>query len=235
MGLISRVSSRTYSLIKMTLKLYSFYRSSASYRVRIVLNLMQKPYDYVAVNLLSGENYKPEYNQTNKMGQVPCLVHNDAKITQSLAIIDYLQNDLKDGTSVLKRSAKALEIAEIITSGIQPIQNVAVLRKIHAMGGNVSEWAQNAIEKGFNAIENHLNECSGLYCVGDEISIADVCLVPQVVNAIGYGVDLNKFPKICEINSRLRKLDAFIAAAPENQPDFSKEPIDVKKVMEMEN
>ena len=200
-------------------QLYSYWRSSSSYRVRIVLNLNKINYEYIPVNLLKSEQLSEDYaSEQNSMKQVPTFVDGDKTFTQSLAIIRYIESNLVEKGS-LKPSSEALEIAEVINSGIQPVQNFAVLKKVTNLGGDKMAWGKETIENGFKQIEKLLSKYSGKYCVGDEISIADVCLVPQVYNARRFGVDMKEFPLIDEIEKRLVLIEEFVEAHPDKMVD----------------
>ena len=220
------------------IKLYSYWRSSCSYRVRIVLNLYNLNYEYIPVNLLKSEQLSENYsNNNNKMQQVPTFIYNNKiKLTQSLAIINYIKNEIeaaKNGNFQLNTSSStALEMAEVINSGIQPVQNLAVLKQIVALGGDKMEFGKKTIEKGFHQIErlilsrknsknfeNVENSEDSKYCDGDYLSIADVCLVPQVYNAKRFSVDLEEFPEILRVYNNLEKIEAFQLAHPDKQPD----------------
>ncbi|KAL3315401.1 Glutathione S-transferase zeta-1 [Cichlidogyrus casuarinus] len=206
--------------------LYSYFRSSCSYRVRIALNLKKVDYNYKAVNLIKdgGEQFKQEYRNVNPKCEVPCLKIDGMTIYQSVAIIEYLEETRSNSgqrllPDCLKTRAQVRMIVELINSGIQPIQNLGILGKVQKLGGDKIKWAQVCIESGFDAIEKCLTETSGVYCVGDEITMADVFLVPQVYNAKRYDVDVSKYPNIERINQKLLGHSDFQAATPENQPD----------------
>ncbi|XP_059675355.1 maleylacetoacetate isomerase isoform X3 [Gavia stellata] len=174
--------------------LYSYFRSSCSWRVRIALALKGISYDLVPVNLLKDGG-------------------------QQLAIIHYLE-DTRPNPRLLpqdpKKRAKVRMIADHIVSGIQPLQNLSILKK---MGEKKTEWAQNCIASGFQALEQILQHTSGRYCVGDEVSMADLCLVPQVSNAERFKVDMGPYPTITRINKALLELEAFKVSHPSRQPD----------------
>ncbi|XP_045132524.1 maleylacetoacetate isomerase-like isoform X3 [Portunus trituberculatus] len=163
--------------------LYSYFRSSCSWRVRIVLAHKKIDYEYQPIHLLKKEQVSDEYTKVNPMGQVPALIVEDKMLTQSISIMEYLeetypQNPLLPKEPLLR--AKVREICEVIGSGIQPLQNLAVLQKI---GDEKMEWGHFYINKGFCALEQLLAGCAGKYSVGDQVTLADCCLVPQVYNA----------------------------------------------------
>lgn len=202
--------------------LYSYFRSSCAYRVRIALAWKNVDYEYKTVNLIKdgGEQNTAEYAKVNPMAQVPALVHKGETFTQSLAIIEYLEETFPEPRLLPKepaQRAKARAIAELITSGIQPLQNLNVLLRLDESKRN--EWAVHFITKGFKALEALLATTAGKYCVGDEVTVADACLVPQVYNANRFKVDLGQFPVLSRVAAALESLPAFKAAHPSRQPD----------------
>ncbi|KFQ44283.1 Maleylacetoacetate isomerase, partial [Nestor notabilis] len=209
--------------------LYSYFRSSCSWRVRIALALKGISYDLVPVNLLKdgGQQFSAEFKTVNPMQQVPALKIDGITLSQSLAIIHYLE-DTHPNPRLLpqdpKKRAQVRMIADHIVSGIQPLQNLNVLKQI---GEKKTEWAQNCIASGFQgnvppfltALEQILQHTAGRYCVGDEVSMADLCLVPQVSNAERFKVDMGPYPTIIRINKALLELEAFKVSHPSRQPD----------------
>ncbi|XP_045162613.1 maleylacetoacetate isomerase-like isoform X4 [Mercenaria mercenaria] len=211
--------------------LYSYFRSSASWRVRIVLALKGVEYEYKAVNLVKdgGLQHSEEFKAINPMEQVPAFVIGETALTQSLAIIDYLEDmypkpALTPQDPIKKAQARAL--AELIAAGTQPIQNLSVLQKVSDKPEERAEWARFWIDRGFSAYEKMVQNTAGKYSVGDDITIADVCLVPQLYNAQRFKVDMSKFPTITRIINTCSELPAFQAADPHVQPDC---PEDLRK------
>jgi maleylacetoacetate isomerase len=210
------------------MKLYSFFNSSTSFRVRIALALKGLSYDYAGVNLRSGEQGKEMYRELSPAGIVPVLVDGDLTLTQSLAIIDYLDHRhpeprLVPEDPVLR--ARVLEIAQTIACEIHPINNIRVLKYLTGELGvneeNKSAWYKHWIDKGLGAVEGLLAKLQvGTYCVGDAPTLADCCLVPQVANAMRMGCDLSKFTRVLSVYEHCMKQPAFIQAAPQNQPDY---------------
>ncbi|XP_048736686.1 maleylacetoacetate isomerase-like isoform X2 [Ostrea edulis] len=206
--------------------LYSYFRSSCAWRVRIALNLKDIKFEYRAVNLIKdgGMQRKEEYTALNPMQQVPTLLIDGATLTQSIAIMEYLE-EINPSPAILPENplqrAKVREICEVIASGIQPVQNLQILQKVEKLADaeEKTEWAKSCIVKGFTALESLLSKCAGKYCVGDTITMADICLVPQVFNANRFKVDMSKYPLISKINEELQKNDAFQKASPSKQPD----------------
>jgi maleylacetoacetate isomerase len=209
--------------------LYTYYRSSCAFRVRIALNLKGIECEQRGVDLVKdgGQHLSDEYKKINPYNQVPAMVVMDSKgqkvtLIQSLAIIDYLDDMYPEPSLVPKdplEKAKVRAIAECITSGIQPLQNMPILGEVAKWGGKKDEWAKNIISNRFQALELMLEQSVGKCCFGDNITLADVCLVPQVYNARRYGVDMTLFPTISRICSHLEQLEAFSKAHPREQPD----------------
>uniref|UniRef100_A0A0K8RHM9 Putative glutathione s-transferase n=1 Tax=Ixodes ricinus TaxID=34613 RepID=A0A0K8RHM9_IXORI len=212
--------------------LYSYFRSSCAYRVRIALALKNVEYEQKTVNLIKdgGEQKSAEFTERNPMQQVPVLEVNGEPLSQSLAIIEYLEEKYPEPSLLPKDlvlRSKVRAIAELIASGIQPLQNIGILFKLEQSKRN--EWAVEFISKGFQALEAVLAKTAGKYCVGDSVTMADACLVPQVYNAKRFKVDLAPYPTIVRVNNTLEKLEAFKAAHPCCQPDTPEELKDPSK------
>ncbi|XP_066463736.1 maleylacetoacetate isomerase isoform X1 [Eleutherodactylus coqui] len=201
--------------------LFSYFRSSCSWRVRIALALKGIQFDQCPINLIQdgGQQLTDEFKRVNPMQQVPALRIDGVTISQSLAIIEYLEETRPLPPLLPKdpiKRAQCRMLSDHITSGIQPLQNLFVLQKV---GDGKLEWAQYFIMKGFQALEMSLQETSGKYCVGDEVTMADLCLVPQVANADRYKVSMTPYPTISRINEALLQLEAFQVSHPSVQPD----------------
>lgn len=210
--------------------LYTYWRSSASYRVRIVLNLKGIEYESRAVNLVrdGGEQKKPEYLELNPQGLVPLLLVDGLAINQSLAIIEYLDERWPDPPLLPSDPglrARVRSLALMVACDIHPLNNSGVHRYLGTeMGIGEDErltWYRHWIEVGFHAIETRLarEPETGRFCQGDRPGLADIMLVPQVYNARRFDCDLGAFPRIMQINDACLQLDAFLDAAPEAQPD----------------
>ncbi|XP_073465222.1 maleylacetoacetate isomerase isoform X2 [Aquarana catesbeiana] len=201
--------------------LFGYFRSSCTWRVRIALALKGIQYDQQPINLIKdgGQQLTDEFKRVNPMLQVPALRIDGVTLSQSLAIIEYLE-ETRPSPALLPRDpvqrARCRMISDHITSGIQPLQNLAVLKKV---GDGSQEWAQHFITRGFQALEQLLQDTAGRYCVGDEVTMADLCLVPQVANADRFKVDMAPYPTISRINQSLMKLEAFQVSHPSRQPD----------------
>ena len=212
----------------MTLvKLYSFFRSSAAFRVRIALNLKNIPYEMQFVHLSKdgGHNRTAEYRAVNPQMKVPALVLDGGEtLIQSLAIMDYLEETHPQPPLLPKdplARAKVRAVAQIIACDIHPIDNTAPLRYLKNVLGHdqpaIDAWYHHWILDGFEAIETLISPAP--YCFGAQVTLADVCLVPQVANARRLKVPLERFPKIVAAEQACLKLPPFDKARPENQPD----------------
>jgi maleylacetoacetate isomerase len=208
-------------------KLYSYFRSSAAYRVRIALNLKGLPYEMVPVHLTKdgGQHRKPDFVAINPQMRVPALALSSGEvITQSLAIIEYLDEVYPEPqllpADALAR-AKARSIAQLIACDIHPLNNTSPLRYLkHQLKHEQPEidaWYHHWVREGFAALEAMLGP--GPYACGAQVTVADLCLVPQVANARRLKVALEAFPKIVAVDAACLKLPAFDKARPENQPD----------------
>lgn len=210
------------------LVLYSYYRSSCAYRVRIALHLKKLDFEYRPIHLVreGGEQRKVEYLKLNPMAQVPFLIHNSKGISQSMAILEYLDTCFPDHRlfpEVPYDAALVRQLCETINSGIQPLQNLSVLmaldERFQAGDQGKKEWSHHWISKGFAAFERMLASTAGQFCFGDQITAADVLLAPQIYNANRFQVDLTQFPVISQVWARCRVHEAFVAAEPERQID----------------
>jgi maleylacetoacetate isomerase len=213
----------------MSLVLYTYWRSSAAYRVRIALNLKGLPYEARPVHLLTdgGEHLKPAYCDISPQAQLPTLLDGDRTIRQSMAILEYLDETRPDvplmPTDPLGR-ARVRELMQAVGTDIHPLGNLRVLRAIEAEFGADQEakaaWSRRWIKKGFDGIEALLARGqTGHFSHGDAPTLADCCLVPQFYNAVRWGVDLEPYPTIRRVVEACQVLEAFKQAAPEAQPD----------------
>ncbi|MFD2021229.1 maleylacetoacetate isomerase [Pseudocitrobacter faecalis] len=209
------------------MKLYSFFNSSASYRVRIAMALKGIDYDTVGVNIRIGQQNALEYRRLNPVGLVPALVTDDGEsLGQSLAIIDWLDRHFPQ-TPLLPDNDPArmriLEIVYAICCDIHPINNMRVLRylsdELKVSEEDKQRWYAHWVQQGLSAVEQLLRHSqSGQFCVGDTPTLAD-CLVPQWANALRMGCDLSGYPRCKAVYEACSALPAFVAAAPENQQD----------------
>jgi len=213
-------------------KLYSYWRSSAAYRVRIALNLKGIDYEIAPVHLPGDEQHSEEFRAVNPQQLVPVLVDRSRVIRQSMAIIEYLEEAYEGARKLLpataRERARVRGLAHIVAADIHPLNNLRVMqyleREFNTPQVERDRWTQHWIREGFKAFENLLadNPSTGEYCEGDEPSMADICLVPQVYNAKRWSVDMAPFPLIQRICAACMKLDEFERARPENQPDAPK-------------
>lgn len=213
--------------------LYSYFRSSASYRVRIALGLKGVAYDYVPIHLLEGggQQFSAGYRALNPMSELPTLVVRDAAggeaaLAQSVAILEYLEEahpepPLLPSDAVSR--ARVRQLVEAVNSSIQPIQNLKVMKRLGESYGVDREgqwaWARYWIARGFEGLEGLLSRVAGAHAFGDAVTLADVLLVPQVYNARRFGCDLTPFPTITRVVAAAEALPAFAAAHPDAQPD----------------
>jgi len=210
------------------MKLYDYYRSTASYRVRIALHLKQLPYEIIPVNLiyLGGEQHTPAYKKINPQGLVPALDldTNTQPITQSLAILEYLEETYPTPPLLPKHARARAEIrslALLIASDMHPLNNLRVLKQLrtqfNASDDDVKIWYHHWLELGFDAFEDKLKyrPQDGDFCYGQHISFADICLIPQVYNAHRFDFSLTKYPLIRNIADACLKLEAFYDTAPD--------------------
>lgn len=210
------------------LVLYSYYRSSCAYRVRIALHLKNLDFEYRPIHLVrdGGEQRRSEYLKLNPMAQVPFLIHNGKGIAQSMAILEYLDFCFP-GQKLFPadpfEAAQVRQLCETINSGIQPLQNLSVLMALddHFKVGDQGkkDWSHHWIERGFKAFEKMLVTTAGDFCFGDDITAADALLAPQIYNANRYAVDLDQFPNIKRVWERCQTHEAFLAAEPARQID----------------
>ncbi|WP_440225572.1 maleylacetoacetate isomerase [Dokdonella sp. MW10] len=214
-----------------TLKLYSYWRSSAAYRVRVALNLKQLPHEIIPVHLVrdGGEQHAAAYRGINPQELVPTLLDGARVFRQSMAIIEYLDEAYAGAMALLpstaRERARVRALAQLVACDIHPLNNLRVMQFLERDFGTPQverdRWTRHWIEEGFRAFEELLagNSSTGLFCDGDTPTLADACLVPQVYNARRFGVDMSAFPSIARIDAECLALPAFDAARPENQPD----------------
>ena len=214
----------------MSLELYSYWRSSASYRVRIALNLKSLPYAYHGVDLMrdGGDQWKAPYREINPQSRVPTLVHDGQRYTQSLAIIEYLEENFHQ-PALLPRDpegrARVRMLSQIIAADIQPLQNNSTTRylkeKLKLDDAAVGAWLKEWITRGLDAYNAHIehDEPHGKFSHGDTPTMADCCLVPQMYAAERFGVDPTRYPRLALIWETCNRMPAFAAAHPSKQID----------------
>lgn len=211
------------------MQLHSFFNSSTSYRVRIALALKGLSYDYLPVNLRKLEQRAADYVARNPSAGVPLLIDGDTQLSQSLAIVDYLDATHPEPLLIpagIPARARVLELSDAISCDIHPVNNMRILRYLQEVLGATEEqktaWYHHWIREGLSAVEELLaRHGHGAYCFGDAPTLADCCLVPQVANAQRMGCDLSAYPRILRIHEHCNAQPAFQQAAPAQQPDFS--------------
>lgn len=208
------------------MKLYDYYRSSSSYRVRIALNIKEISYELIAIHLVNqgGEQHSPAYHQLNPQELVPTLDENGHILTQSLAIIEYL-DELVPNPPLLPNTpfarAEVRSLAQLIACDMHPLNNLRVLQylrqSLKSSESQVLDWYHTWLKQGFDAFEERLRHLprKQAVCYGQDITLADLCLIPQVYNANRYEFSLTPYPLIQAINEYCLSLDAFAQAAPE--------------------
>jgi len=210
----------------MSRTLYGYWRSSASYRVRIALGLKGLAFDTAAINLAQGAQTSVGFTMLNPQGFVPFLIDGDVGLNQSLAIIEYLDETYPDPPLLPADAvgrARVRGAALQIACDIHPLNNLRVLKYLRGELGQpqdaVDTWYRHWVEVGFTALEEVAEAARGAYLFGDAPTLADVCLVPQMWNARRLQADIARFPKLVAIDTRLNALPAVRAAAPEAQAD----------------
>ncbi len=206
--------------------LYGYWRSSATYRTRIALNLKGIPYKTVGVHLLKDEQTQPAHLARHPSGRVPILEIDGHRIGQSMAMVEYLDETrpeppLLPSDAALR--ARVRDFKDQVVADIHPLNNTSTLARLRSQFGAddaaIASWYEYWILRGFQVLEQMLPS-GGSFCVGNSVSLADIVLVPQVTNARRYPqIDLTQFPNILRIDTALRQIDAFSKAAPENQPE----------------
>lgn len=213
------------------MKLYSYYRSSCAYRARLALHFKGIDFEYHPVHLVQngGEQHKPEYKALNPQELVPTLIDGDFILTQSMAIMEYLEEKFPQPSFMPKDAAARAYVRQISlvnVADIHPLNNLKILNHLTADLGvtqaQKTEWYQKWIRQGFDALETLITRSAfykGTFACGDTVTMADMCLVPQVYNARRYEMDVSAWPILSAIDAACADLPAFQAASPENQPD----------------
>jgi len=212
------------------MKLYTYFRSSAAYRVRIALNLKGVDYESVAVDLRPAAHRQQDYLALNPQGLIPALADDGTVISQSLAVIEYLEES-HPSPPLLPRSprdrARVRSMALAVACDVHPLNNLRVLNYLRSQLGQdqaaVETWYRHWIAEGFRALEEEARRASGdgRHMFGSEVTLADVCLVPQMFNARRFKCNVEPFPTLRTISAHLETLPAFARAAPDAQPDAS--------------
>lgn len=209
------------------MELYGYFRSSTAYRVRIALNVKGLDCDHIPLSILDGEHKGEEYLKKNPQGFVPYMADGDVGMGQSMAMLEYLEESYPDPALLPDDAAgraRVRQLLGIVACDIHPVDNLRVLKyitdKLGASTEQKTEWYHHWILEGFKAFETLLQDGkTGDFCHGDKVTFADLCLVPQVYNALRFNCPLDDFPTIIRIAENCNRLDAFIEAMPENQVD----------------
>lgn len=203
--------------------LYAYWRSSSAWRVRIALQLKGVEHRIASVNLLKAEHRSAAHLARSPLGQIPVLELDDGTcLTQSLAICQYLDHVAPTPRLIPQEplaAARVWAMAEVINSGTQPLQNMSVLKKVEALGADRVAWGQDVIGDGLRALQTLSAPHQGRFLFGDEVTLADVCLVPQLYNARRFKLDLSELQPLVDIDARCAELPAFQKAHPSVQPD----------------
>jgi maleylacetoacetate isomerase len=216
--------------MKNDFALYGYFRSSAAFRARIALNLKGIKPELRFIHLLKegGQQHTAEYKTLNPMELIPALVHDGHLVTQSLAIMEYLDEIVPDPPILPKDAlgrARVREVACVIACDIHPVNNLRVAqhlkREFHISDEQQANWQRHWITVGFEALEKmlSLSKSSGAYCYGDTPTIADICLIPQIFNARRVNLEVERYPTLALIFAHAMRHPAFDAAQPKNQPD----------------
>ncbi|MDX2009416.1 MAG: maleylacetoacetate isomerase [Myxococcaceae bacterium] len=208
------------------MKLFNYWRSSSSYRVRLALHFKGVPFEYVPVSLLKGEQHEAAHRGRNPAGSVPVLEVNEdgrvVELAQSVAIFEYLEERYPE-RPLLPASptgrAQVRAITELINSGIQPFHNLATLNHLKAIGADEKAWARHFIDQGLKTLDALAERHAGRFLFGDTFTWADCCLVPQLYGARRFGGDVAAFPRLTRIEQASLELAHVQAARPEAQPD----------------
>jgi maleylpyruvate isomerase len=213
------------------MRLYSYWRSSASWRVRIALAYKGIAYEYVPVHLARGEQYASSYAELNPISQVPVLELDGApvqRLAQSIAILEYLEERHPDPPLLPVepyRRARARQLAELVNAGTQPFQNTPTISYVRdVLHGDDRAFVQHFIARGLAAVERSARETAGTFLVGAQPTFADVCLIPQLYSARRFHVPLGPYPTLLRVEAACNAIPAFEVSHPERQPDAEPAP-----------
>jgi maleylacetoacetate isomerase len=205
--------------------LYNYFRSSTSYRARLALHHKNIPFEYKAISLLKGEQRSEEYLKLNPMGGVPTLVHDGHVIAESFAIIEYIEEVFPQNPLLPKDVVKRAQIrqaCEFVNADIHPLGNLKIQKYLSENGFTDTQkeaWLQHWFGTGLAALEKLLTKYAGKYCFGDEITLADIFMVPQYMSAARFGLDMSKFKLLTKINDNCLQLETFKKSHPFRQID----------------
>lgn len=212
------------------MKLYSFFRSGSSYRLRIALNLKGLDYEYIGVNIRNGENLNNDFKAINPQGLVPALETDEGIFTQSTAIMEWLEERYPTPALLPDNAtdrARVRAMVALISNDVHPINNRRILQTLkgefNASDEIVNNWAQKWITEGFNALETMVSADKNRakdFCFGRSPTLADACLIPQIGSARRFKLDMQQWPNLLAIDTACAKIEAFKKASPQNQPDL---------------
>lgn len=208
------------------MKLYTYFRSTSAWRVRIVLHLKGVPYEPVFVHLVrhGGEQHHPGFLSKNALGQIPVLeVPGKGLLSQSVAIVEYLEETYPEPALLPSdpwARAQVRRLVEVVNSGMQPLQNLSLGAAIREAGSDPTPIVRRLLERGFAALEGLVAATTDGFAVGSTVTLADAFIVPQLSWARRLALDLGRYPVLCAVERRCSELSAFVAAAPQSQPDF---------------
>lgn len=210
------------------MKLYTYYRSTAAYRVRIALNYKQVPHELIPINLIENQQHDAAYKQLNPQQRVPTLIDGDLSIGQSMAMLEYLEEKYPKPSLLpkdLANRARVRYLSQIIVCDMHPLNNAGSLQflkqEFHHSQEETMTWYFHWLRNGFDALEAIISKTSeGEYSLGKEISVADICLIPQIYNAFRFGFDMSNYPTLLAVNDHCLTLEFFDKARPENQLDY---------------
>ena len=208
----------------MSVRLWGYWRSSASWRVRIALHHKGIDFEYLPVHLVKdgGQQFSDEHRARNPLEQVPVLEVDGVRLTQSMAILEWLEETHPE-LPLLPRDpvarARARQLAEIVNSGIQPLQHLSAQKYVKSVGGDPTTWAAHWVQRGLAAMEAIAQETAGRFLVGDHPTFADVCLIPQLYGARRVQVPLDAYPTLLRAEAACEELDAFRKAHADAQVD----------------
>jgi maleylacetoacetate isomerase len=212
--------------------LYSYWRASCAWRVRIALNMKGIEYTIKPIDLLKGEQKSEEYLKINTFGRLPCLEFIETigetkklhRLVESTAIIEFLEEAFPDKTPLLPKDpilrAKVKAYCYHIACNIHPMQNLNTLNKVESIGYDKIKWAYEFVRNNLLVLETEISSSMGKYCFGDEVTMADVFLIPQLYFFKRFNKPMDEFPSIVKVQENLSKLEPFVIALPENQIDF---------------
>lgn len=208
------------------MKLYNYWRSSSSYRVRLALHFKGLPFEYVPVSLIKGEQHQEAHRARSAAGYVPVLEVEEAGViahlSQSVAIFEYLEERYPE-KPLLPRSfvqrGHVRALAELINSGIQPFHNLSTLNHVKGLGADEKKWAAHFIDQGLAALERQASAHAGVFLFGDSFTWADCCLLPQLFGARRFGGNVDSFKLLTRVEQACLHLPFVKAAQPEAQPD----------------